>query len=132
MRKALVLEATGLVENVIALPDVPDDPPYAPPPGRILVDDDGTAQIGGTWDGAQFVPKPPPDPEVIDSIKALEAGQLLDRAADATFLEGHWITLKALAGASIVTGVAAIDTAVAADDKATFVQFFKDQVKARL
>lgn len=133
MRKALVVEATGAVENIIVLPDVPDtDNPYQPSEGHILIDDDGTAQIGGTWDGALFVAKPPPDPAVIDAIKALEAGQLLDRAVDAIFLNGHWITMKAMAGAEIVTGVAAIDAAIAADDRAAFNQFFKDQVKARL
>lgn len=132
MRKALVNEATGAVENIVVLPAEPEDPPYAPPEGRVLIDDDGTAQIGGTWDGARFVAKPPPDPAAVDAIKALEAGRLLDRAADATFLDGHWITLTALAGAGTVTGVAAIDDAVAAGDKAAFARFFKDQVKARL
>jgi hypothetical protein len=56
MRKALVIEATGAVENIITLTDEPDDPPHMPPEGYILIDDDGIAQIGGTWDGAQFVP----------------------------------------------------------------------------
>lgn len=128
-----MIKATGAVENIIVLPDVPDpENPYAAPEGRILVDDDGTAQVGGTWDGAQFVAKPPPDPAVIDAIKTLEAGQLLDRAVDATFLDGHWITMKAMAGAGIITGIATIDDAIAADDRAAFVQFFKDQVKSRL
>ena len=132
MRKALVNEATGAVENIITLPDAPDDPPYAPPEGYILVDDDSTAQIGGTWDGAQFVAKPPPDPAVIEALKMLEAEQLLGRAVDTIFLDGHWITMKAMAGGGIVTRIAAIDDAIAADDRAAFVQFFKDQVKSRL
>lgn len=129
MRKALIVEATGLVENIVALPAEPDDPPYAPPEGRILIDDDGTARAGGTWDGAQFLPPPPVD---WDAIRALEAATLLARAVDTTFLDGHWITMKAMAGAGITTGVAAIDDAIVADDRAAFNQFFKDQVKSRL
>ena len=126
-----VADAPGS-DFAIDLAEVPFEISPGPPPGYQFIDDDGTAQIGGTWDGAQFVAKPPPDPAVIDAIKALEAEQLLDRAVDAIFLNGHWITMKAMAGAEIVTGVAAIDAAIAADDRAAFNQFFKDQVKARL
>ena len=64
--------------------------------------------------------------------KGIEAALLLNRAIDLTFLDGHWITMRALAANAIVTGVAAVDAAVAASDRAAFDQFFADQVKARL
>lgn len=79
MRKVQVLEATGEVENIIVLPDNPDPmaTPYTPPDGRILVDDDGTACKGGSWDGAIFrrppnpLPPPPdPQPELDEAIAA--------------------------------------------------------------
>ena len=57
-----------------------------------------------------------------------EANTLLGRAVDETFLDGFWLLFKK---ASPV-GNAAIDDAIAADDRAAFNQFFKDQVKARL
>jgi hypothetical protein len=34
-------------------------------PGLALVANDGTAQIGGTWDGSQFLPAPAVVPEII-------------------------------------------------------------------
>lgn len=75
-------------------------------------------------------------PESITTQKEIEAALLLARAVDLTFLDGHWITFKALAGAAIVTGVVAIDAAVADPDAAAgriaFDTFFRDQVKARL
>lgn len=62
-------EAAGAVENIIELPDDPDPTtrPYTPPAGRILVDDDGTAQAGGSWDGVAFQP-PPSSP--LEEIRA--------------------------------------------------------------
>ena len=71
-------------------------------------------------------------PESIAATKEIEAVFLLNRAVDLTFLDGHWITLRAVAGAGTVTGISAIDTAVAANDRAAFDIFFRDQVKARL
>ena len=71
-------------------------------------------------------------PEYTAARKEIEAALLLGRAIDATFLDGHWITLRALDGTGITTGVGALDTAVAANDRAAFDIFFRDQVKARL
>ncbi len=70
--------------------------------------------------------------EYIEAQKELEAAALLARAIDLTFLDGHWITFRAMFGAGIVTGVPTLDTAVAADDRAAFDIFFRDKVKARL
>ena len=64
--------------------------------------------------------------------KAIKAALLLERAIDATFLDGHWITLRAMFGAGTVTGVTILDTAIAANDRAAFDIFFRDKVKARL
>ena len=54
--KALINDATGLVENIIV---VDDKAKYDPGPGKTLMDPTG-AEIGGTWDGAKFLPKPEP------------------------------------------------------------------------
>ncbi len=82
MRKAQVIEATGEVENIVVLPDDPDPKakPYAPPDGRILVDDDGTAAKGGSWDGAAF--QPPPPPFTLDELKAAAVAEV-DAQAEA-------------------------------------------------
>ena len=60
--KALIDNATGLVENIIVV-----DGPFDPGDGKTLLDA-ADARIGGTWDGAVFQPKPeppapPPDPQ---------------------------------------------------------------------
>lgn len=125
MRKAIIITATLVVDNIIA---IEADAIYDPGPGRFMVDDDGTAERGGMWADPVFVPKPPPDPAIEDAIKTLEASRLIARAVDTTFLDGFWLLFKV----SPPVGVAAIDDAVAADDKPAFVQFFKDQVKLRL
>jgi hypothetical protein len=70
-------------------------------------------------------------PEYIEVQKEAEAALLLGRAVAATLLDGHWITLRALNDASIATGIPTLDSAVSADDRPAFDQFFRDQVKAR-
>lgn len=74
---AVVVESTGLVENTCEWDadslDARDK--YVPPPGRILIVNDGTAQIGGTWDGNQFLPPPPPDQAKIDADLLVRIGQ---------------------------------------------------------
>lgn len=71
-------------------------------------------------------------PEYIEAQKETEAAFLLNRAVDLTFLDGHWITLRALFGAGIVTGITELDPHIAADDRTKFDEFFRDKVKARL
>lgn len=74
--KALIDDATGLVENIIVV-----DGPFDPGPGKTLMDPTG-AQIGGTWDGAKFLPKPepppPPPPRFEEQAKAIESATTLD------------------------------------------------------
>jgi hypothetical protein len=51
----------GLVVNTIVLEEGFN---WAPPPGCIIVPLSGSAGIGWTWDGTQFV-APPPEPEPV-------------------------------------------------------------------
>lgn len=128
MRKALIDAATGMVENIIVLDS---EAAYDPGPDKTILDPTG-AEIGGTWDGSQFLPPPEPDPTVIELQKELEAARLLSRAADKTFLDGHWITLRAMSAAGITVSVTALADAVATNDRPAFDRFFRNQVKARL
>lgn len=50
MTYALV-DSSGVVVNLIVYDGKAE---YALPTGMTLVADDGTAQIGGTWDGTKF------------------------------------------------------------------------------
>lgn len=98
MKKVLVNEATGEVENVIELPDVPDpkEIPYAPQTGYVLVDFGAGAAKGGTWDGAAFLPPPAPaplspDPQAelgaaINGARASYAAAADQASRDAAFL----------------------------------------------
>ncbi len=71
MRKALIRESDGYVENVI----VADDN-FPAPEGRILVESD-SAGPGDTWDGTDFVrPDPPPSPEDPVRVPQLSADEL--------------------------------------------------------
>lgn len=56
MRKAVINTATGLVENII----VADDD-FDPGPGKEL-QDPTDAEIGGTWNGSKYIPKPQEPP----------------------------------------------------------------------
>lgn len=55
MNKAIVIEATGLVENIIV---IEAEAVYDPGPGKIMLDV-ADAKIGGTWNGTVFLPPPP-------------------------------------------------------------------------
>lgn len=67
-----------------------------------------------------------------DAENDAQANKLLrQNAINETFLDGHWITLRALAANGITTGVNRVDSAVAANDKEAFIDFFKDQVRNR-
>ncbi len=63
--KALIDDATGLVENLIVV-----DGPFDPGPGKTLRDPAG-AEIGGTWDGSVFQPKPVPPPPDLSKAQTL-------------------------------------------------------------
>lgn len=77
--KAVVDEATGLVENIIVV-----DGAFDPGVGKILVDADA-AQIGGTWDGGAFLPPPPP--AVPEPSKAELAAKAIEGAAAMTLAD---------------------------------------------
>lgn len=99
MRKVLILEVTGEVGNIVVLPDQPDPmmTPYTPPDGCILVDDDGTACNGGTWDGVTFQPPPLPPPPTPGPQAELDAA-----IAAATTLDDLKAALLGTAGSRIV------------------------------
>lgn len=77
-RKALIQTSTGLVLNVISLPD---NVPYQVNPGVSLIDGEG-ASTGDTWDGSNFITPapPPPDPAIVRRGE-LEALLLADTAS---------------------------------------------------
>lgn len=58
VRKAVIREADGFVENVI---EIEEESTWQPPENCYLIDADGGSP-GDTWDGEKFV-KPEPEPE---------------------------------------------------------------------
>ncbi len=72
--KAVIIDATGLVDNIIAIDDA-IDPPFNPGPGKTLMDPTG-AQTGGTWNGTVFLPPPNPPPPTPEQILRTRAGKL--------------------------------------------------------
>ena len=61
-RYAMVVTASGLVDNVIVYDGVS---PFTPPTGIELIEDTGSgepAEPGGTWNGSAFVRAVVPDP----------------------------------------------------------------------
>ncbi len=82
MANFAIVDSGGTVENVVVADRIED---VFPPSGTIVVVVDVNAEIGGTYDGANFtpVPRPPPPPppepsatgaQMIDEAK--ERGQL--------------------------------------------------------
>ena len=90
-RYAMVVTATGIVDNVILYDGVS---PFTPPVGIELVevdDDNRNAEIGGTWNGSEFARAPVPEPtrtevlmhEVTQTQKFDEvAVEMVDKTAD--------------------------------------------------
>ncbi len=72
MRKAVVREADGFVENVI---EIKPQSQWPIPEGCRLVIAKKSGSPGDTWDGQTFVrpEREPVDPTLEDRIKALEA-----------------------------------------------------------
>lgn len=66
-------------------------------------------------------------PEYREMLLDATADNLLEKAVAMTFLDSFWLVFKKIAP----VGIVAIDNAVAADDRAAFNQFFKDQVKTK-
>lgn len=90
MRQAVIIEATGEVENIVVA-----GPDFEPGPGRVLVPAATAAAIGGTWDGQAFQPpaeplaQPDPDAELAAAIGQARAAYTAagDQAGrDAAFL----------------------------------------------
>ena len=69
-RKALIQTSTGLVRNVLVLPD---NVPFEIDPGSSLIDGEG-ASPGDTWDGSRFItPAPEPPNRALVRRSELEA-----------------------------------------------------------
>ena len=58
-RYALIITATGVVDNVI---EYDGSPPFTPPSGIELREATADAEIGGTWNGSAFVRAPVVNP----------------------------------------------------------------------
>lgn len=123
MRHALI-NADGIIENTIEIADgttilAPDAAFFVRPTDTTLVDDpDGHAVVGGTYDGANFVPpEPPPPPPVVPDVRAFEQAALAKvgpvrgneiyakyplflRALD----KGDWPDARGLLGVALQTG----------------------------
>jgi len=78
MRKAIIVEATGVVENIVMAND-----DFDPGPGKLLRDA-ADARRGGTWDGAAYQPPPAPPPAPPDPQAELDAAITAARADYAT------------------------------------------------
>jgi hypothetical protein len=71
-------------------------------PGVVLADADGTEQIGGTWDGAAFGPKPPPPIEEERDGMAVSLAQLRIALAEAGLLAAVEARVAAHPRASVI------------------------------
>ncbi len=126
MKKVLIVTATGLVENFIEYDPAGD---YDPGPGRSLVDLLSGAEIGGTWNGTSFDPKPPIDPGVLDAIRDGQAQQKVDDAVHKVVRDLFFDVerrLRALGADSFEADIAA------ATNLAEYTAALKARVKAEL
>ena len=107
-RYALIITATGVVDNVI---EYDGSAPFTPPTGqelRVATDD---AEIGGTWNGSAFVRAPVVEPtrtqvlmyEVTSLIASYDAdGDPVNKTADVVAAEK--LELKNLLTAALTGG----------------------------
>jgi len=97
-RYAVVADDGGIVVNIIEAPEgfVVE--------GAVLVADDGSARIGGVWDGAVFRP-PEPAPEPVPGV--ISRRQLLIALAAAGFISAEEALAAAQTGA-VPTAIAEI------------------------
>ena len=58
-RYALIITATGVVDNVI---EYDGSAPFTPPTGQELREADNNAEPGGSWNGSEFVRAPVVEP----------------------------------------------------------------------
>ena len=66
MRKALIRQLDGFVENII---EIEKESKWQPPEGCYLIDI-GDASPGDTWDGAKFIKLITPEPEPVRDLEA--------------------------------------------------------------
>ena len=92
-RYAMVVTATGVVDNVIVYDGVS---PFTPPTGIELIEATNDAEPGGTWNGAAFVRAPVVEPtrtqvlmyEVTNPVASYDAdGDPVNKADDVVAAE---------------------------------------------
>ena len=107
-RYAMIVTATGLVDNVI---EYDGSSPFTPPSGIELRLADDNAEPGGTWNGSAFVRAPVVTPtrtqvlmyEVKNPVASLDSdGDPVNKTADVVAAEK--LELKNLLTASLVGG----------------------------
>jgi len=107
-RYAMVVTATGVVDNVIVYDGVS---PFTPPTGIELIEATDNAEPGGTWNGSAFVRAVVPDPtrtqvlmyEVTNPVASYDAdGDPVNKAADVVAAEK--LELKNLLLAELAAG----------------------------
>ena len=107
-RYALIITATGVVDNVIVYDGVS---PFTPPTGLELRLADDNAEPGGTWNGSAFVRAVQPTPtrtqvlmlEVKNPVASYDSdGDPVNKTADVIAAEK--LELKNLLTASLVSG----------------------------
>ena len=107
-RYAMIVTATGLVDNVI---EYDGSSPFTPPSGIELRLADDNAEPGGTWNGSAFVRAPVVAPtrtqvlmyEVKNPVASLDSdGDPVNKTADVVAAEK--LELKNLLTASLVGG----------------------------
>ena len=105
---ALIVTATGLVDNVIVYDGVS---PFTPPTGMELREADANTEPGGTWNGAAFVRAPVVAPtrtqvlmlEVKNPVASYDSdGDPVNKTADVIAAEK--LELKNLLTATLVGG----------------------------
>ena len=107
-RYALIITATGVVDNVI---EYDGSAPFTPPTGQELPEAGENAEPGGTWNGSAFVRAPVVEPtrtqvlmyEVTNPVASYDAdGDPVNKTADVVAAEK--LELKNLLTATLVGG----------------------------
>ena len=62
MNYAVINTETNIVQNIIALEEGAE---WSPPQGHFIVPYTTAVSPGDTWNGAEFIPQPPPPVETI-------------------------------------------------------------------
>ena len=86
-RYAMIVTATGLVDNVIVYDGVS---PFTPPTGIELRLADDNAEPGGTWNGSEFVRAPTVVPTRMQVLMSQDPEAQVWNEELATFEDGVW------------------------------------------